>query len=194
MYQTVAQIWKKAYKADQNGEQTDPALMCSDNVADKAWSRMLKEFAIEVPKSATPAAVKLSAERQAEKDRIAAMSADTIKSARQDALNLAKSALETADLKKADEATKTVKTFDAELARRNAEANKPMLELMSKKREAIRKALNTATLEQLGKIETILALTPATSTGATLTGTATAPLVAPETPKGRKHREQTVTQ
>lgn len=50
MYQTVAQIWKKAYKADQNGEQTDPALMCSDNVADKAWSRMLKEFAIEVPK------------------------------------------------------------------------------------------------------------------------------------------------
>ncbi len=190
MYETLRDLWKGAYMADRNQGQSDEKFFVTDESARQAWSRMLKDFAIEVPKSTTPEATEKAIARAAEKAKLAAIPVGELTTARAAAVKLASDALAVADaanVKKAAEAQKTIATLDGELKRRHDEANKPMLELMAKKREAIRKALNTCDLATLGKIETLLNLTPVQN-GQTVQDAAVAPLV-PQKPEGRKTRQ-----
>ena len=189
MYENLRDLWKGAYMADRNQGQTDSKFFVTEDAAKMAWSRMLKEFAIEVPKSATKEATEAAAKRAAEKAELAKLSPAVITAAKDDAQKLAATALAAGDLKTSEAKIREVKTFDAELSRRHAEANKPTLELMAKKREAIRKVLNTCTLEQLVACEKVLGINVTT-----VPPIATTPLVNLEgKPKGRAKRGEQAT-
>ncbi len=172
VFESIREIWVTSYMTERE---------CKRDAAKMQWSRMCKEFAIEKPKSTSAEAVKKDEAREAEKARLANMTADQINTAKADALKLAETGLKTGDLKVTKSATAQVEKLEAEVLRRHKEANKDQEDILSRKRKHIGELLKTANLETLTKIEALLgSVTSNQSDGAALTEAATAPLVMPE--------------
>ena len=172
VFESVRELWVTSYMTERE---------CKRDAAKMQWSRMCKEFAIEKPKSTSAEAVKKDEAREAEKARLASLTADEINTAKADALKLAETGLKSGDLKVSKSAMANVEKLEAEVLRRHKEANKDQEDILSKKRKHITDLLKTANLETLTKIEALLgSVTSNQAEGADLPKAATAPLVMPE--------------
>jgi hypothetical protein len=169
VFESVREIWVTSYMTEREAKR---------DAAKVQWSRMCKEFAIEKPKSTSAEAVKKDEAREAEKQRLANLTADEINTAKADALKLAQISLQAGDLKVSKSATANIEKLEAEVLRRHKEANKGQEDILSKKRKHITDLLKTANLETLTKIEALLgSATSNQADGQHLTDAATQPLV-----------------
>lgn len=169
VFESVREIWVGAYMVERETTRQS---------AINQWNRMVKEFAIEKPKSTSAEAKAKDAKREEERARLAAMTAEQIDTAKSDALKLAETGVKTGDLKVSKSALATVEKLEAETARRFKEANKDQEDILSKKRKHIVELLKLANLETLNKIEALLgSVTSNQPDGKTLTDAATQPLV-----------------
>lgn len=169
VYESVREVWVKAYASEREVKR---------EIAVNQWGRMVKEFAIEKPKSTSAEAVKKDEKREEEKARLAKMTADELNTAKSDAMKLAETGIKTGDIKVSKSAMATVEKLDAEALRRHKEANKDQEDILSKKRAHIVGLLKLANLETLTKIEALLGgVSSNQPNGKAITDAATAPLV-----------------
>lgn len=169
VYESVREIWVKAYASEREVKR---------EIAVNQWGRMVKEFAIEKPKSTSAEAVKKDEKREEERARLAKMTADELNTAKSDALKLAETGIKTGDLKVSKSAMATVEKLDAEAMRRHKEANKGQEDILTAKRKHIVELLKTANLETLTKVEALLGSVSSNQPdGKAITDAATAPLV-----------------
>lgn len=169
VYESVREIWVTSYMAEREVKR---------EIAVNQWGRMVKEFAIEKPKSTSAEAVKKDEKREEERARLAKMTADELNTAKSDALKLAETGLKTGDIKVSKSAMATVEKLDAEAMRRHKEANKDQEDILTAKRKHIVELLKTANLETLTKIEAMLgAVSSNQPDGKAINDAATAPLI-----------------
>ena len=169
VYESVREVWVKAYMSEREVKR---------EIAVNQWGRMVKEFAIEKPKSTSAEAKAKDAKREEERARLAKLTADELNTAKSDAMKLAETGIKTGDLKVSKSAMATVEKLDAEAMRRHKEANKGQEDILTAKRKHIVELLKTANLETLTKIEAMLGSVSSNQPdGKAITDAATAPLI-----------------
>lgn len=147
MYEGVRAAWVSQYRVQREA---------SEEAGAKAWERFCKEFAIEKPKATSAKAVEMAEKREAEKTARQALPLAKVIAAKEAAIKAAQTAQAASDFKAATKANAEAATLQAELVRRQKDADKGKIDALNAKRKAIAKRLETANLETLNKIEALL--------------------------------------
>lgn len=155
IYTAVHDAWTMTYKTTRE---------CTMEGAQTAWQRFCKEFAIEKPKSTSKEATERAALREAEAKARAALPLAKVEAAKQAAIKAAQDAQTKGDFKAATKANSEAATLQAELVRREKDANKGATDALNAKRKAIKAKLDTANLETLNKIEALLDMVASNAT------------------------------
>lgn len=155
IFDAVRSKWVTTYRSEREANEEAGA---------KAWERFCKEFGIDRPKSVTKAATDAAAKREAEKKAREALPLAKVESAKAAAIKAAQEAQAKGDFKAATKANSEAATMQAELVRREKEANRGKEDMLNAKRKAIAEKLKTANLETLAKIEQLLDLVASNAT------------------------------
>lgn len=146
-FELIASVWQGTYTEEKG---------CEEVTGRMAWSRMCKAFDIEKPKSQNPEATAKAATRDAAKKVLAATPVTALTAQREAATEKAKLSL-VSNPTEAAKAIAEVGKINAEIARREKDADKPKLEALNKKRTAvIDRIRKEANMEMLARIEELL--------------------------------------